>query len=213
MRRRGSKWDCVLTRESAGLRSFIFFSCLWLARSVLLVRALRVRFFRILRLRRTRSLSVPSDTNCLLPNLIRNFRRRGNLTSFLFSLARSYACSFVRALRFSLGGPLVGLSFPGFFYPRSTRPSQLINLSRCLVVRTPRYYYCRLLATSSRSKLLREERYIKRGAWKKSTRWERDKEKKKRRREGRRQIGPAELLAVDGPRRLSAASVVHVTGS
>lgn len=30
-----------------------------------------------------------SDINCLLPNLIRNFRRRDNLTSFLFSLTRS----------------------------------------------------------------------------------------------------------------------------
>lgn len=35
------------------------------------------------------SLSLRSDINCLLPNLIRNFRRRDNLTSFLFSLTRS----------------------------------------------------------------------------------------------------------------------------
>lgn len=34
-------------------------------------------------------LSLRSDINCLLPNLIRNFRRRDNLTSFLFSLTRS----------------------------------------------------------------------------------------------------------------------------
>lgn len=34
-------------------------------------------------------LSLRSDINCLLPNLIRNFRRRDNLTSFLFSLART----------------------------------------------------------------------------------------------------------------------------
>lgn len=34
-------------------------------------------------------LSLQSDINCLLPNLIRNFRRRDNLTSFLFSLTRS----------------------------------------------------------------------------------------------------------------------------
>lgn len=38
-----------------------------------------------------RSVSLRGDINCLLPNLIRNFRRRGNLTSFLFSLARSRA--------------------------------------------------------------------------------------------------------------------------
>ena len=37
------------------------------------------------------SISLCGDINCLLPNLIRNFRRRGNLTSFLFSLARSRA--------------------------------------------------------------------------------------------------------------------------
>lgn len=35
------------------------------------------------------SFSHQSGINCLLPNLIRNFRRRDNLTSFLFSLARS----------------------------------------------------------------------------------------------------------------------------
>lgn len=40
------------------------------------------------------SLSLQSDINCLLPNLIRNFRRRDNLTSFLFSLARSsHSCT------------------------------------------------------------------------------------------------------------------------
>lgn len=37
----------------------------------------------------TSYLSLRSDINCLLPNLIRNFRRRDNLTSFLFSLTRS----------------------------------------------------------------------------------------------------------------------------
>lgn len=89
------------------------------------------------------SVSLRSDINCLLPNLIRNFRRRGNLTSFLFSLARSRASCGER------------VSFPGFFYPRSLAESRLERnyrprsaqpnqfIYRCVAVRTryPRFSF------------------------------------------------------------------------
>lgn len=166
MHRRGTKWDCVLARESAALRPFIFFLSLArsLAPSFSCVRCARV--FRILRLCRARFLSVSSDTNCLLPNLIRNFRRRGNLTSFLFSLARSYARSytFVRALCFSLGGPLVGSRSQDFSIRGPAEPTnQFISLTRGVrAASLPPLRASTLFTGSSpcpaRSKLFRKER-------------------------------------------------------
>lgn len=63
-------------------------------------------------------LSLRSDINCLLPNLIRNFRRRDNLTSFLFSLTRSEASC-------------TGVSFPGFFYPRVSERASVTRARPC----------------------------------------------------------------------------------
>lgn len=78
-------------------------------------------FFFFLSLQLPLYLSLRSDINCPLPNLIRNFRRRDNLTSFLFSLTRSEASC-------------TGVSFPGFFYPRvseqasATRTAVFVSL-------------------------------------------------------------------------------------
>lgn len=74
------------------------------------------------------SVSLRSDINCLLPNLIRNFRRRGNLTSFLFSLARSrVSCGGSRSQDFSIHDRRAG-SNQTTGHPRSN----LINLYRCV---------------------------------------------------------------------------------
>lgn len=169
MRRRGTKWDCVLTRESAGLRSFIFFpAARSLALSFSCVHCVYASF--VLCLRRSRSLSVPSDTNCLLPNLIRNFRRRGNLTSFLFSLARSYACSFVRSGAAFLSQRASCRALVPRIFLSAVGPAKPTNQFIWL----PRYHHYapRLFTTSSRcpacSRLRRAERYLKRGAWKKA---------------------------------------------
>lgn len=77
-------------------------------------------------------LSLRSDINCLLPNLIRNFRRRDNLTSFLFSLTRSEPLLY--------GGlvPRIFLSVGRVCERTSERASghvrlYLFNLYRCVV--------------------------------------------------------------------------------
>ena len=75
-------------------------------------------------------LSPWGDINCLLPNLIRNFRRRGNLTSFLFSLARSRARCWrgSRSQDFSIHDRSRVGSNQTTGHPRSN----LINLYRCV---------------------------------------------------------------------------------
>lgn len=80
-------------------------------------------------------LSLRSDINCLLPNLIRNFRRRDNLTSFLFSLTRSEPLLY--------GGlvPRIFLSIERVCErtserPCSSLPSQFISLRSTHVVRS-----------------------------------------------------------------------------
>lgn len=76
------------------------------------------------------SVSLRGDINCLLPNLIRNFRRRGNLTSFLFSLARSRARCWrgSRSQDFSIHDRSRAGSDQTTGHPRSN----LINLYRCV---------------------------------------------------------------------------------
>lgn len=76
------------------------------------------------------SVSLRGDINCLLPNLIRNFRRRGNLTSFLFSLARSRARCWrgSRSQDFSIHDRSRAGSNQTTGHPRFN----LINLYRCV---------------------------------------------------------------------------------
>ena len=139
---RPSKWDCVLTRESARYRRWsrahLFFFPLSSVACALLSRLVSLSPDSTYV---CACVSLPSDANCLLPNLIRNFRRRGNLTSFLFSLAHSFARSFaIYSVSLSYAYTLVAAALRAScrgsrsqdFSIHGRRPTQLINL--CVAV-------------------------------------------------------------------------------
>ena len=135
------------------------------------------------------SFSLSSAANSLLPNLIRNFRRRGNLTSFLFSLARSAARS-----RASCRG-LVPRIFLSATERTSDRPSDPTNQFMSLPRRS-----VWLVVTNEIHSLFFLSRSISR-------------ERKRERESASESASDWSDRTTDRLCRLSAASVVNVTGS